>query len=111
VKAKFLHLLIDDFWLTPKLFDGTFTKVKAVGLVLQSMQSWRDFEETMVRINEVNEPIKDDYDENARKVFNFIGKNINHYRLYKRILESKTANLIGPVRLDPFSACRVSGIV
>lgn len=44
-------------------------------------------------------------------VFSFIEKNANHYNLYKRILEDRTANLVGPVRLDPFSACRASGIV
>ncbi len=111
VKAKLLNLLIDDFWLTPELLDGTYTKVIAVGLILQSMQSWRDFEETMVRINPENEPRHGDFEENARNVFSFIGKNAHHYNLYKRVLEDTTANLIGPVRLDPFSACRASGIV
>ena len=111
VKAKLLNLLIDDFWLTPKLLDGTFTKVKAVGLILQSMQSWRDFEESMVRINPENEARHDDFEDNVRSVFSFIGKNANHYNLYKRILKNTTANLVGPVRLDPFSACRASGIV
>jgi len=111
VKARLLNLLIDDFWLTPKLVDGTFIKVRAVGLILQSMQSWRDFEETMVRINPENESRQDDYEVNVRTVFGFIGKNANHYNLYKRILEDTTANLVGPVRLDPFSACRASGIV
>jgi len=110
VKAKLLYLLIDDFWLTPKLLDGTFTKVKAVGLILQSMQSWRDFEETMVRINPESEPRKDDFEKNVRNVFSFIGKNMNHYNLYKRVLNGIIANLVGPVRSDPFLACRVSGI-
>ncbi|WP_417532102.1 LysM peptidoglycan-binding domain-containing protein [Marinobacter lipolyticus] len=110
VKAKFLHLLIDDFWLTPQLFDGTMSKVEAVGLILQSMQGWRDFEETMVRINLRTEAIAADFDENVRKVFNFIGKNANHYWLYRRILEGQVANLVGPVQLDPFSACRTAGI-
>ncbi len=110
VKAKLLYLLIDDFWLTPKLLDGTFTKVKAVGLILQSMQSWRDFEETMVRINPESEPIKSDFEKNVWNVFNFIGKNMNHYNLYERVLKGTTANLVGPVRSDPYSACRVSGI-
>lgn len=111
VKAKLLHVLIDDFWLTPKLLDGTFTKVKAVGLILKSMQSWRDFEETMVRINPENESKKSDFERNVRNVFNFIGKNLNHYNLYERMLKGTTANLVGPVRSDPFSACWVSGIV
>lgn len=111
VKAKLLYLLIDDFWLTPKLLDGTFTKVKAVGLILQSMQSWRDFEETMLRINPESEPITSDFEANVQNVFNFIGKNMNHYNLYKHVLEGTTANLVGPVRSDPFLACRVSGIV
>ncbi|MAO11703.1 LysM peptidoglycan-binding domain-containing protein [Marinobacter sp.] len=111
VKSRLLNLLIDDFWLTPKLLDGTFTKVRAVGLILQSMQSWRDFEETMVRINPDNESRQDDFEGNVRTVFSFIGKNAHHYNLYKRILEDTTANLVGPVRLDPFSACRASGIV
>ncbi|MBN7771624.1 LysM peptidoglycan-binding domain-containing protein [Marinobacter daepoensis] len=111
VKAKLLYLLIDDFWLTPKLLDGTYTKVKAVSLILESMQSWRDFEETMVRINPENEPIKSKFEENVRNVFNFIGKNMNHYDLFQRILKGTTATLVGPVRSDPFSACKVSGIV
>lgn len=110
VKAKFLHLLVDDFWLTPKLLDGTMTKVEAIGLILQSMQSWRDFEETMVRINPDNEARAEDFDNNIRKVFDFIGKNMHHYRLYRRVLQGEVANLAGPVRFDPFSACRASGI-
>lgn len=110
VKAKFLHLLVDDFWLTPKLLDGTMTKVEAIGLILQSMQSWRDFEETMVRINPDNEARAEDFDKNVRKVFDFIGKNMHHYRLYRRVLQGEVANLVGPVRFDPFSACRASGI-
>ncbi len=65
----------------------------------------------MVRINRHTQAIAADFDENVRKVFNFIGKNANHYRLYRRILEGEAANLVGPVRLDPFSACRVAGIV
>jgi LysM repeat protein len=110
VKAKLLHLLIGDFWLTPKWFDGTFTKVKAVGLILRSMQSWRDFEETMVRINAENEVREADFEHNVRAVFDFIGKNSNHSDLYRRVLMGTKANLVGPVRLDPYGACQISGV-
>ncbi|MBE0411699.1 MAG: peptidoglycan-binding protein LysM, partial [Anaerolineales bacterium] len=109
-KAKLLYVLMYDFWLTPKFSDGTMSKVRAVGLILQSMQGWRDFQETMVRINADCEPVTEAFDENVRKVFDFIGKNANHYRLYRSVLEGQVANLDGPVQLDPFSACRVAGI-
>ena len=109
-KARLLFILTDDFWLTPQLFDGTRTKVQAVSLILQSMQGWRDFEETIVRINESAEPFPQQFDENVRRVFSFIGKNLNDYRLYRKVLHGQRANLVGPVQLDPFSACKVCGI-
>jgi len=109
-KARLLFVLTDDFWLTPQLFDGTRTKVQAVSLILRSMQGWRDFEETIVRINESAEPFPQQFDENVRKVFSFIGKNLNDYRLYRKVLHGQRAHLVGPVELDPFSACMVCGI-
>ncbi|WP_375192909.1 LysM peptidoglycan-binding domain-containing protein [Marinobacter sp.] len=109
-KAKLLYILTDDFWLTPKLFDGTRTRVRAVALILSSMQGWRDFEETLVRANKNGQPLEQELDENIRNVFNFIGKNFNDYQLYRKVLVGQRANLVGPVQLDPFSACRVCGI-
>jgi len=103
--------LTHDFWLTPQLVDGTRSKIQAVALILKSMQGWRDFEETMVRINKDAQPFRQEFDENVRKVFNFIGKKSNDYLLYRKVLMGRAANLVGPVQLDPFSACRVSGIV
>jgi len=110
-KAKLLYILTHDFWLTPQLVDGTRSKIQAVALILKSMQGWRDFEETMVRINKDAQPFRQEFDENVRKVFNFIGKKSNDYLLYRKVLMGRAANLVGPVQLDPFSACRVSGIV
>jgi hypothetical protein len=111
VKGQILELLTHDFGLTPKLIDGTFTKVRAIGLILQSFQSWRDFEESVVRMNPDGASQPERFDTNVARLFRFIGKNAQDYNLFRRILIGKTANLVGPVRQDPHAACRSCGIV
>ncbi|MCR8916463.1 LysM peptidoglycan-binding domain-containing protein [Marinobacter panjinensis] len=111
VKGAILHALMADFWLTPQLGDGTRTKVRAVAEILASFQAWRDFEETMKRINAEGRAEPQTFDRNVEGVFRFIGFNQHRYQLYKRALEFKTADLEQVVRHDPHGACRISGIV
>lgn len=110
VKGQILELLIHDFGLTPKLMDGTRAKVRAIGLILESFQSWRDFEESIKRMNPDGESRPDSFDTNVVSLFTFIGKNAQHYNLFRKILMGKAANLVGPVRQDPHAACRNCGI-
>ncbi|MCL7945939.1 LysM domain-containing protein [Marinobacter sp. ATCH36] len=110
VKGAILHALMADFWLTPQLGDGTRTKVSAVAEILASFQAWRDFEETMKRINAEGRAEPQTFDRNVERVFRFFGFNQHRYQLYKRALEFKTADLEQVVRRDPHGACRISGI-
>lgn len=111
VKGAILHALMADFWLTPQLGDGTKTKVRAVAEILASFQAWRDFEESMKRINVEGRAEPQAFDRNVERVFRFIGFNQHQYQLYKRALAFKTADLEQVVRRDPHGACRISGIV
>lgn len=111
VKGPILELFVHDFGLTPQLIDGTFTKVRAIGLILQSFQSWRDFEESVMRMNPDGYSRPESFDANVIRLFRFIGKNAKDYNLFRKLLIDKTANLAGPVRQDPHAACRSCGIV
>lgn len=111
VKGQILALLTHDFGLTPQLIDGTFTKVRAAGLILQSFQSWRDFEESIMRLNAEGEARPESFDANVTRLFRFIGKSSKDYSLFRELLMGKTAALVGPVRKDPHSACRNCGLV
>lgn len=110
IKGPILHKLIYDYGGTFQLTDGTFTKVKAVGKIMETFQSWRDFDETMLRMNSRGLVTPGLCEANAQKVFRFIGLNQHYYRLFKKILEDKVAIPDRPVELDPFGACRNCGI-
>ncbi|WP_150914471.1 LysM peptidoglycan-binding domain-containing protein [Marinobacter halotolerans] len=111
VKGVVLYKLTYDHWLTPQLFDGTFTKVKAIGEVLKTFQGWRDFNETMLRMNPDGEAEAGVGEINAEKLFKFIGKNRFDYLMFKKTLEARSAIADRPVELDPYSACHNCGIV
>lgn len=111
VKGAVLDKLIYDYSLTPMLFDGTRVKVRAIALVLQTFQGWRDFEESLSRMNPEGVQQPGTFEENAQRVFSFIGKNQHDLRMFKRILTQREAQLVGPVQLDPFGACRNCGVI
>ncbi|TBW47447.1 hypothetical protein EZI54_22740 [Marinobacter halodurans] len=99
-----------DWWVSPQFMDGTFTKVGAIGKIMESFQSWRDFEETMLRMNADGTPTPGVRDANAQKLFQFIGKHRHDYLMFKKALKGQTAIADRPVQLDPFKACRNCGI-
>ncbi|WP_111498483.1 MULTISPECIES: LysM peptidoglycan-binding domain-containing protein [Marinobacter] len=110
VKGPILNKLTYDYWLTPQLFDGTLTKVRAIAEILKSFQGWRDFEEATKRMNPDGVAIPENAESNAQRLFSFIGKNRHDYLMFKQLLEGKSAIADAPVQLDPFSACRNCGI-
>lgn len=111
VKGVILHKLTYNYWLTPEIFDGTFTKVKAIGEVLKTFQGWRDFEETMLRMNPNGVAEAGVCEQNGEKLFEFIGKRRIDYLMFKQTLEGRSAIAGRPVELDPYSACKNCGIV
>lgn len=110
VKGPVLNKLTCDWSWTPQLVDGTLTKVKAIAEILKSFQSWRDFEESMLRMNPEGKVAPGTTEANALELFRFIGKNEQDYRLFRHLLEGKMAIADRPVILDPFKACRYCGI-
>ncbi|PVY76002.1 LysM domain-containing protein [Tamilnaduibacter salinus] len=110
VKGPVLHKLTYDYSWTPQLVDGTFIKVKAIGDILKSFQGWRDFEESMLRMNPEGRVEPNTVEVHALKLFRFIGKNAQDYRLFRHYLKGKVAIADRPVILDPFRACRYCGI-
>jgi hypothetical protein len=110
-KGIILYKLTYDYWLSPQLIDGTATKVEAIGEVLKTFQGWRDFEETMLRMNPNGVAEAGVNGENGENLFKFIGKSRVDYLMFKKILESRSAIADRPVELDPYSACKNCGIV
>lgn len=110
VKGPVLNKLTYDWGMSPQFMDGTFTKVKAIGEILKSFQGWRDFEETMLRMNADGVVIAGEAEANAAKLFQFIGKHRQDYLMFKHCLKGQVAIADRPVQLDPFNACKNSGI-
>ncbi|WP_148861188.1 LysM peptidoglycan-binding domain-containing protein [Marinobacter fonticola] len=106
VKGPILNKLMYDFSWTPHWYDGRSTKVEAIRKILESFQSWRDFEESMLRMNAEGKVTPGVSETNAQKVFHYLDLEQHDYWLFKKKLENKTAIPDRPVQLDPFGACR-----
>ncbi|MGP4846242.1 LysM peptidoglycan-binding domain-containing protein [Marinobacter sp. 1Y8] len=109
-KGPLFEKLLFDYGLTPQIFDGTRTKVRAIAEMLKTFQSWRDFEETMIRMNPDGSASDVEVDANAERIFRFIGKNHYDYLIFKQLLTKRTAISNRPVQLDPFTACINCGV-
>lgn len=79
--------------------------------LLTTTQGWRDFDEAMHRMNPEGEAVAGVAEQNAEKLFKFIGKNRHDYLMFKKTLEGRSAIADQPVELDPYSACQNCGIV
>jgi murein DD-endopeptidase MepM/ murein hydrolase activator NlpD len=110
VKGTVLDNILYDWWATPDMWSDTDIKIKAVNKILETFQSWRDFEETVVRMNPEGRAKQTDFDENMDRLFGFVDKNKSEQRLFVRQLKDKEAVANRPVELDPFDACRICGI-
>lgn len=105
-----LDNILYDWWLTPDTWSSNDIKVQAVNQILQTFQSWRDFEETVLRMNPHGTSRPEEFQENLDRLFEFIGKRKADQRLFIHQLEGVVAISGCPVKLDPFKACKTCGI-
>jgi len=110
VKGVVLDLLLYDWWVTPGFVDESDKKVKAVSEILKTFQSWRDFEETVARMNSKGSAKPNELEDNLERLFSFVGKTKAERNLFIQQLKGRVAIAGRPVKLDPFGVCRVCGI-
>lgn len=110
VKGTVLDNILYDWWVTPDIWSSNDIKIRAVSEILASFQSWRDFEETVFRMNPEGIVNRDGFQGNLDRLFEFVGKGKADQRLFIYELRSKVAIAGRPVQMDPFSACRICGI-
>lgn len=69
VKGPLLDIMCYDYWLTPERIGSIRTdkRDRAILLILEASQSWRDFEEVVSRMNP--DGSKGSYSENRRRLF------------------------------------------
>ena len=110
VKGVILDNILYDWWLTPDIWSDGDIKIQAVNLILKSFQGWRDFEETVLRMNPQGLARLDEFENNLDRLFDFIGKNKSDQHLFIRGLKDQVAVADRPVRMDPFNVCRICRI-
>ncbi|MFB2704181.1 MULTISPECIES: LysM peptidoglycan-binding domain-containing protein [Marinobacter] len=110
VKGIVLDNILYDWWVTPDIWSSNDIKIQAVSEILASFQSWRDFEETVFRMNPEGVANREDFQVNLDRLFEFLGKGEADQRLFIYELRSKVAIAGRPVKMDPFNACRICGI-
>lgn len=110
VKGIMLDAILYDWWLTPGFIEDKEAKVEAVKSALESFQSWRDFEETLKRMNNDGQSKSGEFDRNLERLFEFVGSAKSERNLFIRQLENQKAIAGRPVRRDPFGACRICGL-
>ena len=110
VKGVILDNILYDWWLTPDIWSDDDIKIQAVNLILKSFQGWRDFEETVLRMNPQGLARLDEFENNLDRLFDFIGKNKSDQHLFIRGLKDQVAVADRPVRMDPFNVCRICRI-
>lgn len=69
VKGSLLDIMCYDYWLTPERIGSIRAdkRDRAILLILEASQSWRDFEEVVSRMN--SDGSKGSYSENRRRLF------------------------------------------
>lgn len=110
VKGTVLDNILYDWWLTPDIWSSNDIKIQAVNQILSTFQSWRDFEETVLRMNPEGKARPAEFQENLNRLFEFIGKGKTDQRLFTQQMKEMVAISGNPVRLDPFKVCRICGI-
>lgn len=110
VKGTVLDNILYDWWVTPDIWSDNDIKIQAVTKIVNSFQGWRDFEETVVRMNPEGVAQRAEFDKNFERLFDFIGKSKSDQRLFIRGLQDQAAIAGRPVRMDPFDVCRICSI-
>lgn len=110
VKGVVLDNILYDWWVTPDLWGDDDVKIEAVQQILETFQGWRDFEETVMRMNVEGIAQRAEFDGNLKRLFDFIGKNRTDQRLFMLGLKDQRAVAGRPVKMDPFGVCRMCNI-
>lgn len=110
VKGVVLDNILYDWWATPQAWSNNDIKVQAVTEIVNSFQGWRDFEETLVRMNPEGVAQREEFDRNFERLFDFIGKTKSDQQLFIRGLKGQVAVAGRPVKMDPFNVCRMCSI-
>lgn len=100
VKGRLLYILTyDSGWMNDWVGDEEVQR-EAAWVVLNSMQSERDYNESLSRMNSKSQ--KSNSEINSRKLFKFLGKD---RLLFESKIKNKQPRLGVPVSLDPWKAC------
>lgn len=110
VKGAVLDNILYDWWVTPNLWDSNDIKIQAVNQILSTFQGWRDFEETVLRMNPEGTARPAEFQKNLDRLFDFVGMEKTDRRLFTHQLKNTVAVSGRPVRLDPFKVCKICGI-
>lgn len=110
VKGIVLDNILYDWWLTPDIWTDQDVKIRAVTEIVNSFQGWRDFEETLVRMNTQGIARREEFDRNFERLFDFLGKSRSEQQLFLRVLRERVAIASRPVQMDPFDVCRMCSI-
>ena len=110
VKGTVLDNILYDWWVTPNLWGSNDVKIQAVNQVLRTFQSWRDCEETVLRMNPEGTARPAEFRKNLDRLFDFVVMEEAERRLFIHQLKNTVAVAGRPVRLDPFKACQICGI-
>jgi len=110
VKGAVLDNILYDWWVTPNLWGDDDIKISAVKQIMETFQGWRDFEETLKRMNPEGIARQEDFDSNVERLFAFIGKNKADQRMFILGLQGRRAIAGRPVKMDPFDVCRICRI-
>jgi hypothetical protein len=95
---------------TPNLWSSNDIKIQAVNQILSTFQSWRDFEETVRRMNPEGTARPAEFQKNFNRLFDFVGMGEADRQLFSHQLKKTVAVSGRPVKLDPFKVCQVCGI-
>jgi len=110
VKGAVLDNILYDWWVTPDLWGDDDIKISAVKQIMETFQGWRDFEETVMRMNPEGIARREEFDSNVERLFAFIGKNKADQRMFILGLQGRRAIAGRPVKMDPFVVCRICRI-
>lgn len=110
VKGVVLDNILYDWWVTPNLWSEEDIKIRAVQKIMETFQGWRDFEETVKRMNPEGFARQEEFDSNLDRLFEFVGKNKADQRMFIIGLQGRRAIAFRPVTMDPFDVCRICRI-
>ncbi len=110
VKGAVLDNILYDWWVTPNLWGDDDIKITAVNQIMETFQGWRDFEETVMRMNSEGFARQEEFDSNVERLFAFIGKNKADQHMFILGLQGQRAIAGRPVKMDPFDVCRICRI-